>query len=110
MRAARAAPSASTGLNRVGALNASTIASAIMSGVDVANSMRRAGAIAVEPVGHVEVLLEMVPEREIEERRSRRRQLHAGGEAALHERQIAGGEMPVEVGHEGAHLDARPAH
>ena len=41
MRAARAAPSVSTDLNRAGACNAATMASAIASGVDVANYMRR---------------------------------------------------------------------
>ena len=40
MRAALAAPSASTILNLGGALSKSTIASAIISGVDVANSIR----------------------------------------------------------------------
>ena len=41
MRAARRAPSASTGLKLAGVRNASTIAAAIMSGVEVAKSMRR---------------------------------------------------------------------
>src|SRR5258705_6039919 len=44
MRAARTAPSASTGLKRAGLCSSAIIASAIMSGVDVANSRRRPAA------------------------------------------------------------------
>ena len=105
MRAARTAPSASTGLNCRGRFSAVTIASAIMSGVELANSIRRPGAVTIEPMGDVEVLLEMVLEREVEEGRSGRGQLHAGRETALHQRQIAGRQMPVEIRHESAHLD-----
>jgi len=47
----------------------------------------------------------MILEREVEERRSGSRQLHAGGEAALRQRQIARGEMAIEVRHEGIYLD-----
>src|SRR5215469_7409127 len=38
-----------------------------------------AGAVAVEPVADVEVLLEVVPEREVEERALSGGQLHGGG-------------------------------
>ncbi|WP_300160937.1 hypothetical protein [Bradyrhizobium sp.] len=41
MRVARAAALASTGAKRAGLENAPTMVSAIMSGVDVANSLRR---------------------------------------------------------------------
>jgi hypothetical protein len=40
-RGSPAAPSVSTGLNRAGAFSVSTMASAIISGVDNANSIRR---------------------------------------------------------------------
>ena len=65
------------------------------------------GTVAIEAVGDMEVLLEMVLEREVEEGRAGRRQLHAGGESALHQRQIASRQMPVQIRHEGPHLDAR---
>src|SRR6266478_4417045 len=63
------------------------------------------GAIAVETMGNMKILLEMVLEREVEERRSGGGQLHAGGEAALHQRQIARREMAIEIRHEGIYLD-----
>ena len=44
---------------------------------------------SVEAVGDVEVLLEMIPQREIKERRSGRSELHAGGQTTLHEGQVA---------------------
>ena len=64
-------------------------------------------AITVKPVGHMEILFEMILEREIEEGRTRCRQLHACCKAALHQGQIAGGKMAVEIWHEGADLNAR---
>ena len=110
MRAARAAPSASTGWNSAGARNSGNHG--------VGDHVRRrggelhapSGAIAVEAVRDMEVLLEVVLEREVEERRSGRRELHAGREAALHEGQIAGGEMAVEVRARRRALRRRPAH
>ena len=45
-------------LEPVGPRNSASMASAITSGVEVANSMRRPAAVAVEAVGDVEVLLE----------------------------------------------------
>src|SRR5882757_855717 len=63
------------------------------------------GAISVEPVRDVKILLEMVLERKVEERRSGRGELHAGGEAALHHSEVARRQMAVEVRHESTHLD-----
>jgi len=48
----------------------------------------------------------MIPERKIKEWRSRGRQLHAGGKPALHEGEVAGGKMTVEIGQERPRLDA----
>src|SRR5215211_1441368 len=64
-----------------------------------------AGPVALEPVADVEVLLEVMPEREIEERTSVRGQLHAGREAALDDGEVAGGQVPVQVGHVAAYLE-----
>src|ERR1700733_7050080 len=57
-------------------------------------------------MGHVEFLLEVVLKREIDERRSGSGEFHAGCQPALNEREIARRQMPIEVRHEGAHLDA----
>src|SRR6267378_5974895 len=65
-----------------------------------------AGAEALEAARHEELLLEVIPEREVEERRAERGQLHRCREAALHDRQIGGGVMPEEIRHEGPHLEA----
>src|SRR5262245_57972206 len=67
-----------------------------------------ARAQAVEPARHVEVLLEVIAQREIEERRPERRQLHRGREASLHDGEMGGGVMPEQVGHVRARVDARP--
>ena len=63
------------------------------------------GAVALESVADVEVLLEVVAEREVEERASVRRQLHRRRQAALDDGEIAGGEVPVELVHVGADLE-----
>src|SRR6185312_14747895 len=55
-----------------------------------------AGAVAVEPVTDVEVLLEMVPEREVEERAPGGSQLHGGGQPALDDGEVADAQMLVE--------------
>ena len=47
----------------------------------------------------MEVLLEMVAQREIQERTPVRRQLHAGAQPALNNRQIAGGEVTIQLMH-----------
>ena len=67
----------------------------------------------------MEVLLEVVAEREVEERPPVRRQFHRGGQSALDDGEVAGGEMPVElvdvrayfepvVCGQGARVDPRP--
>ena len=63
------------------------------------------GAVALEPVADVEVLLEVVPEREVEERPPVRGQLHRRRQAALDDREVAGGEVAVEVVDVGADLE-----
>src|SRR5215467_12086030 len=65
------------------------------------------GAETIEPARHVELLLEVVAQRKVEERSPERSQLHGRGEAALNDREIDGGVMLEEIRHEGAHLDAR---
>src|SRR5690348_6034199 len=50
--------------------------------------------VAGETVAHMDVLLKMVLQRKLEEGDAGRRQLLAGGEPALHDSQVAGGEMP----------------
>src|SRR5262249_38721147 len=55
-----------------------------------------AGAVTVEPVADVEVLLEVVPEREVEERALGGGQLHGGGQPALDDGEVADAQMLVE--------------
>src|SRR3954447_14934078 len=64
------------------------------------------GAVALEAVADVEVLLEVVAKREVEERSLVGGQLHRGGESALNDGEVAGGEVAVEVMHVGAHLES----
>src|SRR5215470_20323854 len=64
------------------------------------------GAVAIQAMGDVKILLEVIAEREIDEGGAGRRQLHAGGQTALNQREVACGEMTVEIGHEGCDLDA----
>ena len=52
----------------------------------------RAGTVALQAVADVEVLLEVVAEREVEERAPVRGQLHRRRQAPLDDRQVAGGE------------------
>src|SRR6185312_7624292 len=56
--------------------------------------------VTVEAVSDMVVLLEMILERKIKEWHRSGRELHAGGKAALHQRQVAGSKMTVEIGHE----------
>jgi hypothetical protein len=69
----------------------------------------------------MEVLLEVVLEREVDERPLVGRQLHRGGESALHDRKVAGRQVLVEIANIGPDLeavvsaqltgvDARPGH
>src|SRR5215813_399875 len=67
-----------------------------------------AGAQAVEAARDVEVLLEMIAEREVEKGRAEGGQLHRAGEAALDNGEVGGGVMPKQMRHVGAHVDARP--
>src|SRR2546430_6192493 len=57
------------------------------------------------PICHVHVLLEVVPQREVEERPTAGGQLHRRGETALHDREITSRKVPVEVVHVGNHLE-----
>ena len=54
----------------------------------------------------MEVLLEVVAQREVEERSPVRRQLHARRQPTLHHREVARGVMPVELVDVRAHLQA----
>src|SRR6185437_1202837 len=65
-----------------------------------------AGAIAGQPVPDVEVLLEVVPEREVQERALGGGQLHGGGQAALDYGEVAGAQMLVEAVDVAAYLEA----
>ena len=56
--------------------------------------------------GDVEVLLEVVAQREVEERPPVGGQLHRRGQPALDDREVAGGQVPVEVVDVGADLEA----
>ncbi|MGY4447179.1 hypothetical protein ACVWZR_001839 [Bradyrhizobium sp. i1.3.1] len=64
------------------------------------------GAISVETMGDVEILLEVVLERKTDEGRPRSREFHACRQAALNERQIAGREVAIEIRHESTQFDA----
>ena len=52
----------------------------------------------------VPVLLEVVAQREVQERPARGRELHRRGQPALDDRQVAGRQVPVQVGDEGTDL------
>jgi len=64
------------------------------------------GAVLREPVGHVDLLLEVAGQRHVDERPARRDQFYGRGQAALDHRQVAGGQVPVQVRDVAAHLDA----
>jgi hypothetical protein len=61
--------------------------------------------VPVQTVLDGTLLLEVLPEREVQERASVRDELHGRGEPALYDRRIAGGEMQVQVRHVSAHVD-----
>ena len=65
-----------------------------------------ARAVPVQPVPDVEVLLEVMTQRHVDERPSGGGELHRGGQPALHHGQVAGCQVPVQVGHVAAHLEA----
>src|SRR5215510_12310404 len=58
-----------------------------------------AGAVAVKPVADVEVLLEVVAEREVQERALGGGQLHGGGQPALDDGEVADAQMLIEAVH-----------
>ena len=62
------------------------------------------GAVAREPVRHVHLLLEVVAEREVEEGPPGRRQLHRRRQPALHHRDVARGQLAVQIRHVAADL------
>jgi hypothetical protein len=64
------------------------------------------GAVTGKPMGHVEGLLEVMAEREVEERPAGGDQFHGGRESALNDRQVADGQMAVQVMDVGMRLDA----
>src|SRR5437762_13660858 len=55
----------------------------------------------------MEVLLEVEPEREVDERPPARGQLHRGRKAALNHRKIASRKMPMQVRHKLPHFEPR---
>src|SRR5262245_17708103 len=68
-----------------------------------------AGPQAIQPARDVEVLLEVVAKRKVEEGRLEGGQLHGRGEAALHDGEMRGGVVAEEVGDEGLHDQLRAA-
>ena len=66
------------------------------------------GAVALEPVPDVQVLLKVVAERKDEERPLVGGQLHRRRQPALDDRQVAGREVAVEVVDVGADLEPVP--
>ena len=64
------------------------------------------GAVAFQAMADVKVLLEVVAQREVDEGPLVRGQLHRRREASLHNGEVAGGEVAVEVVHVGDHLQA----
>ena len=70
-----------------------------------------AGAVPLQPMADVAVLLEVVPQREVQERPARGRgQLHRRRQAALDDREVAGDEVAVQVRGRTPGPRRRPAH
>src|SRR3954469_664056 len=67
------------------------------------------GAVAIESVPDVEVLLEVVPQRHVDERAPVGGELHGRGEPTLDDRNIRRREVLVETWHVAAHGGASPA-
>src|SRR4051794_29346659 len=65
------------------------------------------GTVALEPVSHVEVLLEVMPQRNVQEWAAVRGQFHRSREAALHDGEVTRGQVPVQIRNVSADLDAR---
>jgi hypothetical protein len=64
------------------------------------------GPVSLQAVMHVESLLEVLPERQVDEGPAGGGEFHAGRQAALDHGQVAGRQVPVEMGHVSAYLDA----
>ena len=104
--AARSAPPDSTGREATSLPTCLTIASASQSGSLTSSYPRApAGAVALEAVVYVDVLLEVVAQRNVEERHAGRGELHRRGQPALDDGDIGRGHAQVEVGHEAAQVD-----
>src|SRR5688572_8904857 len=63
-------------------------------------------AVLLESVAHVEVLLEVMAQRDVQERPARCCQFHACRQPALYDCQVAGGKVSVELRYEPAHFEA----
>src|SRR5947208_2908401 len=66
---------------------------------------RAAGSIAIESMADVEVLLEVVPQREIDERAPVRGQFHRGRKPSLDHGNLADGQMAVQLMDVGTDLE-----
>ena len=66
-----------------------------------------ARAVPLEPVADVDLLLEVEPQREVEEGPAAGGELHRRAQSALHDSDVARGMVQVEVGQEAVHLDTR---
>ena len=97
------------------------MASAISIGVGLGVVHPPAGPVLRQPVRHVHLLLDVVGEREVQERPTGRHQLHRRAQTALDDGEVARGELPVQVRHVAPDLhprrdghrcrvDTRPAH
>ena len=105
--AARAAPSVSTGWKDVGRrrlLDDGSCQPIGIGGVGVTHCV--AGAVALQPVPDMEVLLEVMLERYIDEWGSGCGEFHARAQSALHHGDVTGRQVLIEVGQEAAHPDA----
>src|SRR5271155_2161212 len=63
-----------------------------------------AGAVLGQPVPDMEVLLEVMAQRYVDEGTLARGEFHGGGQAALHHPEVACREVPVKVMHVPVHL------
>ena len=86
------------------------MAAPITSGVDVVVVHAASRAVALEAVADMAALLEVVAEREVEERPAGGGELHRGRQPALDDGEVTRREVLIEVRHEAADLDAHRAH
>src|SRR5215211_1220778 len=61
--------------------------------------------MSLKPLGHHEVLLEVILEWEVDEGPPQRRKLQRGGPSALDDSYIASGEVLIQARHVAAHLN-----